>query len=159
MLLIDAPVTPTFYDTLSATLINEGRGDIQVVDFHLPKGGKSSEDGDAVIIWASGSPEALAASESLLKDLAPAVHVITGGLGSASKLRLVSQLLYGVHLVTAAEATGLAQKAGIDGWEAYKIIKNAAGGSTAYETHVPSMMSKDWSSSGSLETLLEDLVR
>lgn len=130
-----------------------------MVDFHLSKGGKSSEDADLLSIWASGSPEALEVSESLLKDIAPVVHVITGGLGSTSKLRLVSQLLYGVHLVTAAEATGLAQKAGIDGWEAYKIIKNAAGGSTAYETHVPSMINRDWSSSGLLEALLEDLVR
>lgn len=144
---------------MQSRLADQGSPHALLVDFHLVQGGKSAEEANLSSVWASGAPNAITAAGELLNGLAEKVDVISGGLGSASKLKLVSQMLYGVHLVTAAEATGLAERAGIDGEEAWRIIKTAAGGSTAYESEVPNMLNKDWrNDSSSLDGLLEDLV-
>jgi hypothetical protein len=86
------------------------------------------------------------------------VHTITGGLGAANKLRLTSFLLEATHTVTAAEATGLASKAGIDANEIYSIITNAAGNSSAYEELVPHMLQGDSQLQPSIESLLHKIV-
>uniref|UniRef100_A0A0B7JYE6 Uncharacterized protein n=1 Tax=Bionectria ochroleuca TaxID=29856 RepID=A0A0B7JYE6_BIOOC len=148
-------VSHKYYDTLSQRIAQACRPDILLVDYHTSNGGKSAAE-ETVNIWVSGTNEALAASESLLRDISDRLRVIPGGLGSASKVALVSQLLIGIHAATAAEATGLAQKAGLF-TEAYEIVRNAAGGSTVYESLVPLMLRKEWESDSPLSALLKNL--
>jgi hypothetical protein len=50
-------------------------------------------------------------------------------VGNGSTVKMVHQLLAGVHIVAAAEALTLASKAGIDPVTMYKIVKGAAGNS------------------------------
>uniref|UniRef100_A0A8H7TJ30 Uncharacterized protein n=1 Tax=Bionectria ochroleuca TaxID=29856 RepID=A0A8H7TJ30_BIOOC len=148
-------VSHKYYDTLSQRIAQAGRPDILLVDYHTSNGGKTAAE-ETVNIWVSGTNEALAASESLLRDISDRLRVIPGGLGSASKVALVSKLLIGIHAATAAEATGLAQKAGLF-TEAYEIVRNAAGGSTVYESLVPLMLRKEWESDSPLSALLKNL--
>jgi 3-hydroxyisobutyrate dehydrogenase-like beta-hydroxyacid dehydrogenase len=67
-------------------------------------------------------------------------------------------LLEATHTVTAAEATGLASKAGIDANEIYKIIVNAAGNSSSYEALVPDMLKGAAEAKPSIESLLQSIV-
>lgn len=46
-----------------------------------------------------------------------------------SKVKLVSEMLEGIHFVAAVEAIYLGTKAGINPWILYDIISNAAGNS------------------------------
>ncbi|CAH0056794.1 unnamed protein product [Clonostachys solani] len=154
VLLLSA-VSHKYYDTLYQRIAQAGRPDILLVDYYTSSGGKTAAE-ETVNIWVSGTTEALTASESLLRDISGRLHVIPGGLGSASKVALVSQLLIGIHVATAAEATGLAQKAGLF-TEAYEIVRNAAGGSTVYESLVPLMLRKEWESGTPLSALLKNL--
>jgi hypothetical protein len=57
------------------------------------------------------------------------VHIILGGSGMGSTVKMVHQLLAGVHIVVAAEALALAAKAGLDVNQMYDIVKGAAGAS------------------------------
>lgn len=154
--LLLSTVSHKYYDTLSQRIAQAGRPDILLVDYYTRNGGKTAAE-DTVNIWVSGTNEALTASKSLLHDLSNRLHVIPGGIGSASKVALVSQLLIGIHAVTAAEATGLAEKAGLFS-EAYEIVRNAAGGSTVYESLVPLMLRKQWESESPFSALLKNLV-
>jgi len=78
---------------------------------------------------ASGDDDSLAAARPLLDALASQVHVIDGGAGMGSTVKMVHQLLAGVHVVVAAEALALAAKAGLDVVQVYEIVNGAAGAS------------------------------
>jgi 3-hydroxyisobutyrate dehydrogenase-like beta-hydroxyacid dehydrogenase len=57
------------------------------------------------------------------------IHIIPGGAGVGSTVKMVNQLLAGVHVVVAAEALALAAKVGLDVEEMYQIVNGAAGAS------------------------------
>lgn len=63
------------------------------------------------------------------------------GLGSSMKM--VNQLLAGVHIATAAEAMALGAQAGLDTRQVYEIITSAAGNSWMFENRVPHMLEDD----------------
>jgi 3-hydroxyisobutyrate dehydrogenase-like beta-hydroxyacid dehydrogenase len=147
---------PEYYQELAAHLTEAGRADVKILDCSIvARNTRSSSDKSS--IWISGSREALESIDSLLKAHVN-VKIISGGLGSANKLRLTSHLLEATHAVTAAEATGLASKAGIDADEIYKIIINAAGNSSAYEQLVPDMLQRSSPAKPSIKSLLQNIV-
>lgn len=90
--------------------------------------------------------------------MAETLHVIEGGEGTASKIKMVNQLLVGIHIAVAAEAMGLAAKAGLDTREVYNIITNAVGNSWAFENRVPHMLEGDWTPLSALSIFVKDMV-
>ncbi|KAL3941562.1 MAG: hypothetical protein SGARI_000558 [Bacillariaceae sp.] len=80
-------------------------------------------------IMASGNPDDLEAMDPLLQAMGKEIHVIEGGAGMGSTVKMVHQLLAGVHIVVAAEALALAAKAGLDVEQMYRIVQGAAGAS------------------------------
>lgn len=91
--------------------------------------------------------------------MAKSLYVIPGGLGAASKVKTVNQLLVGTHIAAAAEAMGLAARLGLDTREVYEIIVNAAGNSWAFENRVPHMLEGDWTPHSALDIFVKDMVR
>merc|ERR1719221_1027123 len=63
------------------------------------------------------------------------------GLGSSMKL--VNQILAGVHIVAAAEAMALAAKEGLNTRQVFDIITSAAGNSFMFSNRVPHMLDDD----------------
>lgn len=87
------------------------------------------------------------------------LYTIAGGAGAASSVKLINQLLAGVHIVAAAEAMAFGAKLGLDTQSVYEIIKNAAGGSWMFENRVPAMLAGDWTPNSQLAIFVKDLVR
>lgn len=85
------------------------------------------------------------------------VYRVTGEVGAASSIKLINQLLTGVHIVAAAEAMAFGAKLGLDTQSLYEIIKNAAGGSWMFENRVPAMVSADWTPQSMLAIFVKDL--
>ncbi|KAL2204816.1 hypothetical protein CC79DRAFT_1399044 [Sarocladium strictum] len=152
-LILECFTTPSYYEDLAASFAEAGRADIKILDCSIIAPSNRSAQSS---IWISGSPDALE-SVSFLANAYADVKIISGGLGSANKLRLTSHLLEATHTVTAAEATGLASKAGIDANEIYKIIVNAAGNSSSYEALVPDMLKGNAEAKPSIESLLQNI--
>lgn len=152
-LILECLTLPDFYQDIASHFTEAGRTDIKILDCSVivPTSRTKSS------IWISGS-EAAIESVAFLSKAHNNVHVISGGLGAANKLRLTSCLLEAAHAVTAAEATGLASKAGIDAKEIYNIITNAAGNSSVYEELVPHMLQGDSNLKPSIESLLHKIV-
>jgi putative dehydrogenase len=69
------------------------------------------------------------------------IHVIDGGAGMGSMVKMVHQLLAGVHICAAAEALALAAKAGLDVQQVYKIVNDAAGASWMFKDRGQRMIS------------------
>jgi hypothetical protein len=85
------------------------------------------------------------------------IHYLEGDVGEASSIKLINQLLAGVHIVAAAEAMAFGAKLGLDTRSLYEIIKNAAGGSWMFENRVPGMLSADWTPHSVLDIFAKDL--
>ncbi|KAL9182804.1 hypothetical protein ACHAXT_004083 [Thalassiosira profunda] len=82
-----------------------------------------------ISIFASGDDTSLAYVDPLLQAMGKEIHVVPGGVGMGSTVKMVHQLLAGVHIVVAAEALALAAKAGLDVNQMYEIVMGAAGAS------------------------------
>ena len=68
-----------------------------------------------------------APADQLLRTVSDKLYVVPGNAGVATKMHMVQRLLIGSHTATAAEAIGLAAKAGLNAQQVYDIIANAAG--------------------------------
>ncbi|EPS68965.1 hypothetical protein M569_05803, partial [Genlisea aurea] len=59
------------------------------------------------------------------------------------KIKMVIELLEGVHFVASLEALSLGANAGIHPWIIYDIISNAAGSSWVFKNYVPHLLRSD----------------
>lgn len=98
---------------------------------------------------ASGDPKALSKAYPILsvlatsaenkgnlhfiRELSPynhaAANVIAGGVGSGSKMKAVDQLLAGIHICAAAEATNFARKKGMNLDAVFDVVSKGAASS------------------------------
>jgi 3-hydroxyisobutyrate dehydrogenase-like beta-hydroxyacid dehydrogenase len=146
--------------SLLQRLATEGRPDISILDAaFVVSSSQRSKIGTSTLLL-SGPTEALEDANTHLQLCSGSVRLISGGLGQASKVEMVNQLLTALHTAAAAEAMGLAAKAGLNTQVTFDIISNAAGSSSAFESRVPHMLSGDWKShQTSWQSTLNSLVR
>jgi 3-hydroxyisobutyrate dehydrogenase-like beta-hydroxyacid dehydrogenase len=150
-------VPPTYYDTLPARIANIGRPDVAVVDAPVSGGTLRAANG-TLTIFAAGSSDALARATALLHDMSDRLYIICGGLGAASKVKMINQLLVGTHIAAASEGMALATKAGLDTREVFEIIKCTSGSSWAWSNRVPHMLEEDWTPLSALNIFVKDMV-
>ena len=75
----------------------------------------------------------------------------------ADAVKMINQLLVGVHVVAAAEGIALAARAGADPKMVYEVITHGAGNSVAFENRIPHILAEDYSPRGLLEIFIKDL--
>lgn len=130
--------------TVTATWIKrtahefEAKG-IHFVDAPISGGPVRARAGELTIMASASSETSLAFVKPVLEVLGT-VHTIPGGPGQGSQVKMVHQLLAGVHIVVAAEALCLAAKAGLDVSQLYEIVNGAAGASWMFRDRAPRMM-------------------
>lgn len=157
IVLICSTVSPGFHELLSSRIATAGRPDINVIDAPVSGGTLRAADG-TLTIFASGAQDALDRSQCLLQDMSEHLYHIPGGPGAGSKVKMVNQLLVGIHIATACEAMALAATAGLDTKVVFDIISNAAGSSWAFVNRVPHMLEGCWESRSALDIFVKDMV-
>lgn len=117
---------------------------IHFVDCPISGGPARARQGDLTLM-ASGDDESLAKARNagILDALGSKVHIIEGGPGMGSTVKMVHQLLAGVHIVAAAEALSLAAKAGLNVAQMYEIVNGAAGASWMFQDRGARMLEED----------------
>ena len=80
----------------------------------------------------------------------------TGGVTSGQAVKMINQLLCGVHQVATAEALVLAKKLGIDLKVLHEIISNCSGDSSIWRQFGPRMIDGDYEPRGSVDTMTKD---
>ena len=133
------------------------RSDIFLVDCPV-SGGTVRAAGGTLTILSSGSLSALNQSREILENLSEKLFVISGGVGAASNVKMINQLLAGIHIAAASEAMGLAVRMGLNTRRVYEIIINAAGNSWMFENRVPHMLDNDWTPRSALDIFVKDMV-
>ena len=94
-----------------------------------------------LVVYASGSGEAVAAFEPIFADFAKRT-VNLGDFGNGSRMKFVANLLVAINNVASAEAMVLAMKAGLDPDLVVDVIGSGAGSSRIFQLRAP-MMAND----------------
>ena len=130
--------------TVTATWARKARDlflakDVHFVDCPMSGGPARAREG-ALTMMASGDEASLAKAKPVIDALGSDVHIIAGGAGMGSTVKMVHQLLAGVHICAAAEALSLAAKAGLDVHQMYDIVNGAAGASWMFKNRGERML-------------------
>jgi 3-hydroxyisobutyrate dehydrogenase len=120
-------------------------------------GGKSGADSGTLTIIASGPDQAFAAAEAAFDAMSKTVYRVGDTAGAASKVKMINQLLVGIHGVAMAEALTLATRAGADPKVVYDVITHGVGNSTVFERLGPFVLENNFEPRGVTDILIKDL--
>ncbi|MFT4211928.1 MAG: NAD(P)-dependent oxidoreductase [Microbacterium sp.] len=123
--MIMSTVGPAAVEAIASRLEQAG---VSVVDAPVSGGVARAGSGD-LLAMVSGAPEALAVIEPLLSTMASTVSIVGDAPGVGQKVKLVNQLLCGVHIAAAAEALAYAETLGLDPAATYEVIRHGAAAS------------------------------
>ena len=107
-------------------------------------GGAARAASGQLSIMASGAREAFTRAEPVLSVIAAKVYRLGDAPGIGSKVKMINQLLAGVHIAAMAEAMALGIRAGCDPNVVYEVISNSAGGSWMFQNRAPHILAGDY---------------
>ena len=90
------------------------------------------------VIYLAGDAEAAKKVEPVIRGFTDVYHYF-GPFGSASKVKLINNLLVAVHMAATGEAMALALKTGVDIDLLIKAVAAGSGGSTQFGIRAPMM--------------------
>ncbi|WP_439240234.1 MULTISPECIES: L-threonate dehydrogenase [unclassified Lonepinella] len=120
-------------------------------------GGAAKAAAGEMTIMASGSEEAFAKLQPVLDATAGKVYKIGEEIGLGATVKIVHQLLAGVHIAAGAEAMALASKAGIPLDVMYDVVTNAAGNSWMFENRMKHVVDGDYTPLSMVDIFVKDL--
>jgi L-threonate 2-dehydrogenase len=133
-----------------------GRLGVHYLDAPISGGAQRAAEG-ALTVLASGPPEAMAAAEAVLGAVAAKVFRLGDAVGAAAGLKIVNQLLAGVHIAAACEAMAFADAHELDLATVYDVIKSSAGNSWMFENRVPHILDDDYTPRSATDIFVKDL--
>lgn len=134
--LIMATVGPTAVQSWADRLADRGVG---VVDAPVSGGATRAANGD-LLIMVGGSEAPVERVSPLLDAMASTWTVVGLSPGDGQKLKMVNQLLCGVHIAAAAEALAFAETLGLDASTSWEILRHGAGESFMLNDRGPRMV-------------------
>ena len=108
-------------------------------------------------VMASGSQEAFEKLQPVLNATAAKVYNIGEEIGLGATVKIVHQLLAGVHIAAGAEAMALASKAGIPLDVMYDVVTHAAGNSWMFENRMKHVVDGDYTPLSMVDIFVKDL--
>ncbi|XP_030937464.1 uncharacterized protein LOC115962725 isoform X3 [Quercus lobata] len=154
-IILSSTVSPGFVSQLEQRLINDGKN-LKLVDAPVSGGVKRAAMG-TLTIMASGTDEALKSTGLVLAALSEKLYIIRGGCGAGSGVKMVNQLLAGVHIASGAEAVAFGARLGINTRMLFDVITNSGGTSWMFENRVPHMLDGDYTPYSALDIFVKDL--
>ncbi|MBP8270448.1 MAG: NAD(P)-dependent oxidoreductase, partial [Sphaerotilus sp.] len=89
-------------------------------------GGAAKAASGQMTMMTAGRPEAYAKVGDALDAMAAKVYRLGDQAGNGSKVKIINQLLAGVHIAAAAEAMALGLREGVDAAALYEVITHSA---------------------------------
>ena len=129
---------------------------LPMLDAPVSGGGIKANSGEMTVM-ASGAPETFEALKPVLDAVAAKVYNIGTEFGLGSSVKIVHQLLAGVHIAVAAEAMAMAKKAGIPLDIMYDVVTNAAGNSWMFENRMAHVLAGDYTPLSAVDIFVKDL--
>ncbi|MEN4520140.1 L-threonate dehydrogenase [Pantoea agglomerans] len=120
-------------------------------------GGAAKAASGEMTVMASGSDAAFTQLQSVLDAVAAKVYRVGSEIGLGSTVKIIHQLLAGVHIAVGAEAMALAARAGIPLETMYEVVTNAAGNSWMFENRMRHVVDGDYSPKSAVDIFVKDL--
>jgi L-threonate 2-dehydrogenase len=120
-------------------------------------GGAAKAASGEMTVMGSGTHEAFARAEPFLQAVATKVYCLGPDVGQGSKVKMINQLLAGIHIAAAGEAMALAIRAGIDPQRLFEVISNSAGASWMFTNRVPHILEGDYEPRSAVDIFVKDL--
>ena len=146
-------VDPNWSVALEAQL--EGMG-LRYIDAPISGGAAKAASGQMTMMTA-GKPEAYAVAEPFLNAMAGKVYKLGDSAGAGSKVKIINQLLAGVHIAAAAEAMALGLREGVNAEALYEVITNSAGNSWMFENRMAHVLAGDYTPLSAVDIFVKDL--
>lgn len=153
VLVMCSTVDPNWSMALEARLAALG---ILYLDAPISGGAAKSASGEMTMM-TSGTPEAYALAAPLLDAMAAKVYRLGDQAGAGSKVKIINQLLAGVHIAAAAEAMALGLREGVDPAALYEVITHSAGNSWMFENRMAHVLAADYTALSAVDIFVKDL--
>ena len=130
--------------------------DLLYLDAPISGGAAKAAAGEMTMMTA-GKPDAYARCEGVLDAMAGKVYRLGDRAGNGSKVKIVNQLLAGVHIAAAAEAMALGLREGVDAAALYEVITHSAGNSWMFENRMAHVLAADYTPLSAVDIFVKDL--
>ena len=120
-------------------------------------GGAAKAASGQMTMMTAGSPDAYAKVGGALDAMAAKVYRLGDRAGNGSKVKIINQLLAGVHIAAAAEAMALGLREGVDADALYEVITHSAGNSWMFENRMAHVLAADYTPLSAVDIFVKDL--
>ena len=146
-------VDPNWSSALEGRLAERG---LLYLDAPISGGAARAASGQMTMMTA-GRPEAYAKAGAALDAMAAKVYRLGDSAGNGSKVKIINQLLAGVHIAAAAEAMALGLREGVDAAALYEVITHSAGNSWMFENRMAHVLAGDYTPLSAVDIFVKDL--
>jgi 3-hydroxyisobutyrate dehydrogenase len=134
-----------------------GADGVGLIDAPVSGGVARAGSGD-LLIMVAGPNASVERARPLLDALARTAPVVGAEVGDGQKVKLVNQLLCGVHIAAAAEALALAEALGLDARECWEVVRGGAAASFMLDDRGRRMVDGDFENPKSaLDIFVKDM--
>ncbi|WP_432176338.1 L-threonate dehydrogenase [Streptomyces sp. Tue6028] len=120
-------------------------------------GGAARAAAGELTMMTSGPAAAYALADPVLDAMSGTVYRLGEKAGLGSKVKIVNQLLAGVHIAAAAEAMALGIRAGVPAEALYEVITHSAGNSWMFENRMAHVLAGDYTPLSAVDIFVKDL--
>ena len=153
VIISSATMAPDAARALAAKAVAAG---LLYLDAPVSGGAIKARAGEMTVMGA-GSEAAFAKAAPVLDAIATKVWPLGSEIGIGATVKVVHQLLAGVHIAAAAEAMALGIRAGADPQALYDVVTSAAGNSWMFENRMARVLTGDDAPRSAVEIFVKDL--
>jgi len=129
---------------------------LHYVDAPISGGAAKAASGEMTVMGAARDA-AWSVAEPFLNAMAAKVYRLGDRAGNGSKVKIINQLLAGVHIAAAAEAMALGLREGVDAAALYDVITHSAGNSWMFENRMAHVLANDYTPLSAVDIFVKDL--
>lgn len=148
-----ATVAPEFARAMSARLAALG---LDYLDAPMSGGSVRAAEG-RLSMMASGAPGGFDRAAPALDAITETLFRLGDDAGTGSALKVVNQMLAGIHIAAAAEAVTFGMSQGIAPATVLEVISKCAGTSWMFENRVPHIVAGDYTPHSAVDIFVKDL--
>ncbi|GAA4359139.1 NAD(P)-dependent oxidoreductase [Variovorax defluvii] len=129
---------------------------LHYIDAPISGGAGKAASGQMTMMTAA-RPEAYDKAGAVLEAMAGKVYRLGDRAGAGSKVKIINQLLAGVHIAAAAEAMALGLREGVSPEALYEVITHSAGNSWMFENRMAHVLAGDYTPLSAVDIFVKDL--
>jgi putative dehydrogenase len=129
---------------------------IHYIDAPISGGAAKAASGQMTMM-SSARPEAYEKANPVLDAMAGKVYRLGDRAGAGSTVKIINQLLAGVHIAAAAEAMALGLREGVAPDALYEVITHSAGNSWMFENRMAHVLAGDYTPLSAVDIFVKDL--